>query len=368
MQTANDQTFSLESMEKEKISLIIDQLLKDIQDNKKKEMVSNFWNGQIVDYFAYLGETSRDIEEGSIRAEDISDEIMETTNNLLFKAYDFENELNDPDLSKKVKDHFRLAGAPFGLQSDFVKHALFKPHGYAGDFAVIEYIYDNKVSSTGAGYCADKAFLDVNTSVAVRARKNMMKKILTSYAKETAGSEQKILNIACGSCREIREMFQENNFGNDIKLQFTLVDQDKQALDFSEKVFENAPEGVGYEFIQKSVYKYVKNPDEYSSMKNKFDMVYTLGLADYILEEPLQKLILFLYDCVKPGGKLIIAHKDSRNHLPLMADWWADWKFHIRDEPEVLEMVKGSGIKNYEMTVERETEANMIFFMTIEKK
>jgi len=177
----------------------------------------------------------------------------------------------------------------------------------------------------------------------------------------------RILNIACGASRDLRELFAENTFKLSGKTTFTLIDKSEEALVFSKEKLTDHPDGTEFIFYAHSVYDYLKEPGKYNKLLSGQDIVYSIGLADYIPEDALRKQISFFFDLLNPGGQLIIAHKDSKSYHPLLPDWWADWTFYLRDRDEVKYIVETSGISNYTMTVEQEDDTNIIFFIVITK-
>ncbi|OHD63387.1 MAG: hypothetical protein A2176_00405 [Spirochaetes bacterium RBG_13_51_14] len=345
----------------------INPLLREIPDDDDKKLVDEFWR-KAARYFGTIYGIDKAIENGQTKKEDACGPGIEKTYEILHEGEQLNKSLKDGGLIKKIKMLFRECGIPVGIKSEIVKHAFLKPSGYAGDFGIIEIVYDNKIISNGVGYCADKLFLMDDYARAVRSRKEKMKEILAAFLNSAPSRSIEILNIACGSCRELKEMFHENAFDESKKISFTLVDHDQAALDFSREALKKSPPHVEYHFMRHNAYEFVKNPDAFRDILSGKDLVYTIGLADYIPDQPLTSLIAFFYSILNPGGKLIIAHKDSKNFSPLAADWWCDWTFHLRNESETVSLVDSAGIKNCTIDVIRESETNIIFFMIVEKK
>ncbi|HPV41136.1 MAG TPA: class I SAM-dependent methyltransferase [Spirochaetota bacterium] len=344
----------------------IQPLLARVTNEKEKRLVSEFWD-KASTYFGQLFGIDKAIDQGLIGEDPASDIVIEETDAILEEGKKFEESINNLELIKKVKKLFRECGIPVGIKSEIVKHAFTKPSGYAGDYGIIEMVYNEKIISKGFGYCADKRFLRDDYARAVRSRKSKMREILTDYLCTIKSSSVEVLNIACGSSRELQEMFDMATFDPSKKIKITLVDQDQEALDFSRDVLKNAPAHVELAFLKHSVYDYVKNPDPYRKILSGKDIVYTIGLADYIPDQPLKSLIAFFFSLLNPGGRLIIAHKDSKNYSPLAPDWWCDWTFHLRNEAEVVDIVKSSGMDKFNLSIVRETTTNIIFFIMIEK-
>jgi hypothetical protein len=130
----------------------------------------------------------------------------------------------------------------------------------------------------------------------------------------------------------------------------------------------SSPSNIEFDYHCHSVYDYLKEPIKHRKILDGQDLVYTIGLADYIPDQALRDLIAFLFSVVKPGGKLVFAHKDSKNYSPLAPDWWCDWTFHLRDMQETINLVETSGIRDFNLSVVRETDTNIIFFIILEKK
>ncbi|PKL35079.1 MAG: hypothetical protein CVV44_23420 [Spirochaetae bacterium HGW-Spirochaetae-1] len=354
----------------EQISLKIDSLLETIGDSSKREAVKNFWKNDIVEYFLLWHKLGEELTAGTISQDEASEKIIKATDETLYKGDILEESLHDDELVKQLKNIFRITGAPYGLKSNAVRHALVKPGGYPGDYELLEFIYNNVPTSDHLGYCADRTFLADGYARAVNARKDLMKDILKKYLKSRENSDTpvEILNIACGASRDLREMFKEESFNFKSEIKFTLIDKSTDALNFSRENLTGIHKNVNFDFLNHSVYDYLKEPDTYFKMLKNKDIVYSIGLADYIPEEPLKAQTKFFFDLLKPGGLLIIAHKDSKNYHPITPDWWADWTFHMRNEDEVVNIFKSSGINNYSLTIEREKKTNIIFFVIIEKK
>lgn len=336
-------------------------------DTRSRDLVEHFWN-KASHYFGIIYELTAAIERGELDMVAASDISVKETYAILNEGKTLEDALKNDAVIKKIKNLFRECGIPIGIKSEIVKHAFIKPSGYAGDYGIIEIIYDNAIRSQGIGYSGDRIFLENDYARAVRSRKDKMKNMLVQYIKNEKQDRIDILNIACGSCREIKEMFDENDVDTSKKISFTLVDQDQNALDFSMKVLKNSPSNIEYQCIQNTIYDYIKNPDVYRGQLDNKDFIYTIGLADYLPADSLKALIVFLFSLLKPSGKLVIAHKDSKNYSPLAPDWWCDWTFHLRDESEVINLVKTSGISDFSLRIDRETYTNIIFFIIIEKQ
>jgi extracellular factor (EF) 3-hydroxypalmitic acid methyl ester biosynthesis protein len=356
----------LDLKKQEEIMERIKPLLAEIRNAGDRRLVEDFWTvvGRYIGIFHGLNSA---IDEGRTDQEEGCNIVIRETDSMLSEGKKLEDSLGNPALIKKIKKLFRECAIPLGAKSDIVMHAFTKPRGYAGDYDLLEIIYNDRPLSRGFGYCIDRRFQIDDYARAVRSRMKKMKEILSRIINESAAETVNVLNIACGSCREIREMLDEGTVTRTGNISFTLVDQDREALDFARETLAGSPRNITYDFQCNSIYDYLKDPAGYAGLAGR-DLVYTIGLADYIPDDALKKLVSFMYGLLRPGGTLIMAHKDSKNFNPLAADWWCDWTFHLRDEAETVSLVEDSGIEGYRLNVIRETETNIIFFILLDKK
>jgi SAM-dependent methyltransferase len=353
----------------EKVKALIEPVLKEADNDEKKKAVEDFWNKWCLDfYFNMVLRVYAGVADGTITPEDAFREIKKYTDELLEVADRLDGTLKDAVLLNRVKNAFRQLCAPYAINSDIVKHAYMKPSGYAGDYGIIEMAYDNVTLSQGFGQAVDLVFQFDDYAFALRGRKGSMKSLLQKYLYEMKQRPMEILNVACGSCRELKDMISEGRLDDTGKVVFTLMDQDQQALDFSKNALRFSPPNFEYSYLRCSVYDFLKQPEKYRAEIGQKDIVYSIGLADYIPYKSLQELIAFFYSLLKPGGRLIVAHKDSKIYKPLTADWLCDWSFHLRSEPELVDLVNTCGIKDYMLKVEKFPWNKIIFFLIIERK
>jgi len=237
-----------------------------------------------------------------------------------------------------------------------MKRALEKPRGYPGDYQMLEYIYNGESISKNIGHYFDRGFLDSDLVRSVVNRKNMTKEYIKSMVKAEHGL--RILNLASGSCREIREMLDE---GLKTGFSLTCLDQDEEAIAFSQNALKNA---INVSFLKDDILSITK--DEKKALLNDKDLIYSIGLIDYLPDRILKKIIKSIYDNLKPGAILLLSHKDHGVYTPMQEDWLSDWKFVPRDEKKMVSLLNDIGIGNERIEILREN-LNNIFLLQIKR-
>lgn len=345
----------------------VEPILQKIHDQRKKQAAEEFFYNNLLQYMSRLWEIDFLIANNETNPDMYYDEIHDINKNIIKIGDELVESINIKPIGIEIKKAFRTLPYQWIYSAKVMKHAYEKPLGYPGDYQIIEMIYNNKPFSPGMGHCFDRYILENDYANAVRGRKDKMKEMLVEYINEN-NSDVEILNIACGPCREITEIFAENSFNKSKKITFSLVDRDPNALKYAEKNLKNLPSNVNCKFIQDNVMDYIENPLDYHKALKDKDYIYSIGLFDYLPDMVVKQLIIFLYTLLNPEGKLIFGHKDSKTYKPLDPDWYCDWKFYHRNKKDVIDIVNSCGFDNPNLSITRETVTKIIFLLTIQKK
>lgn len=284
-------------------------------------------------------------------------------NNIISAAYLFENKLVSPLVRENMRKLFREFAGKYIYQSRIIKHAYEKPRGYPGDYWLFEKAYDNKPISKKIGYYFDIWILRHFLTVGIQYRKEKAKDFLRKFSKERKG-RLKILNVGCGSCREIRELLLEDiDLGK--KFSFTCLDRDREALGWAKSDISNIGYDIDITFMEEDVLTVIGLGRRCIKLI-KQDLIYSLGLADYFLKTTLENFIKFCYGKLQRGGKLIIAFCSSYNpKLFFHLRWFSEWNFYINDAYTIRDFVK-SELKIQKVKVLWE-KPKPVFFLIIRK-
>lgn len=121
------------------------------------------------------------------------------------------------------------------FRSRYFNRSFHKPHGYAGDFHIVEWMYDLEGGSCadptqpGIVNCLDYIFTTVHSVQSVWERRRQFAQILRR-AYEENGKRLRILDVACGGSRYTADFLTAVEDAE--RLEITLVDQDPAAIAF----------------------------------------------------------------------------------------------------------------------------------------
>jgi len=73
----------------------------------------------------------------------------------------------------------------------------------------------------------------------------------------------------------------------------------------------------------------------------RFDVIYSMGLFDYLVGPVARAVLTKLYDLLDPGGELIIGNFHVGNPTRIYMEYWMDWVLFYRTEEEMLALAAG---------------------------
>ncbi len=336
-----------------------------------KMKVENFFNKSLRQYHENLSALVQTAGEENLEPIEIEKRVATLTNELLLKGEALEKVVNDNLHMKKIKQGFREIAGCWFYKSPIVKMAYDKPRGYPGDFELFEIIYKNEpvAEKNSIGFYCDKYFLNNDYAMAARARKNRMKNILQDLMENSNLHTIKMMNVACGPCREIRELFSEPALLSEIsgkKIIFTGLDYDEDSLKFSKSALSHLPSNVETRFLSENVLEIFRNA-KYYDVIGKQDIIYILGLTEYLPDRIFKKLLHFLFQLLNDKGMLVVTYKDKDITFPsLPPEWFCDWDFIKRGKDDLIKAAKELGGGRHALKIEREG-TGTIFFLTVTK-
>lgn len=274
-----------------------------------------------------------------------------------------EIELSQGSDIKELQKTFQNEIEPNFGQSWFMDRARTKPRGYPGDFEILEGIYNHQTkTNNGIGKVLDEYFLQTELAKAVTGRMNYCRKALGKWLSSQIISEPDILNIACGPCRELRELdinCKERPF------RYHGLDNDQAALDYAfEKSTNSGISRENLKFTKQNVLRLI-NPEYNIRNLGYYDLIYSVGLYDYLPDVLLIRILKGTLVLLKETGEYLVAFKDSDKYDKTEYQWHVDWHFFQRTEQDCNHLLKSAGAKI--MHMDRD-ESGIILLYTIKRE
>jgi extracellular factor (EF) 3-hydroxypalmitic acid methyl ester biosynthesis protein len=261
----------------------------------------------------------------------------------------FEQEVGDDDQTLREAQHrFREMIQPWFDQSWFMERGRSKPRGYPGDYLLLTGIYDNLPKRTGLGGYLDLYFLNSELARAVRSRLQAAREFLLDEI-DRQERPLEILNVACGPSRE----FTDGWTAPACPLSVTLIDMDREALDFVERRLDlAAPDGLTY---RTRVYNALRMSSAENNVREfgRPDIIYSIGLCDYIPDNYLVRILQGWRESLAAGGTVYVAFKDCLQYRPTSYAWHVDWHFVPRTEDDCRRLFHDAGFEMDQLEMTR---------------
>lgn len=256
----------------------------------------------------------------------------------------FEKENSNAELKVyKMKKIFEKRYKHFFLYGDYIKWSLEKPYGYAGDFKIIDDIYQNQPHTAGFTRLWDNWFLQLAAPKAVRERKEDFKKIIYDFVKKHKNRDIRIMSLGSGSAREIKDLLETNSDKLFSKVIFDCYDSDVSAIEYAKRILCN-PNNVN--FWQKNAIRLALKKDIKGEIPYSYDLIYSAGLFDYLDERVGIRLVGNLKQILRKDGILLISNFGNKYDNPSVSwmEWVVDWYLIYRTEQEFKKIFLDAGI------------------------
>ena len=205
-----------------------------------------------------------------------------------------------------------------------------KQHGYPGDFCILEKIYAEETSCDERFRKYDEFFHAQAAPKAVRNRKKYFKDLVRRVQSESS-ERIRVLNLACGPCREMKELFDEGLQGVD----FVCVDGDRNAIRYAQTLLGDYTATV--RFVHNNVLRY--------SPSTKFHLIWSAGLFDYFDDRVFLRVLSRYLTYLRAGGEIAIGNFGMANPTRAYMEALAQWYLHHRSDSRLLELAKAAKTK-----------------------
>lgn len=227
--------------------------------------------------------------------------------------------------SSQVDDFFSRNRAVFGTTASMQGFVKCRPHGYAGDFEVIEKIYTQSVSALPAIRLWDEFFHTSQATEAVRNRAAVFAALVEEFA------PQDLLSVACGPGLDVAAALRD---GESPVVRATLLDNDPNALRRASVNLATSPLDIDYREGNALRYR----PDR------PHGLVWCSGLFDYLSDRASVLLLRRLYDALAPGGVLAVGNFATGQASRAYMETVGHWLLIHRSEEDIRSLAAAAGV------------------------
>lgn len=204
-----------------------------------------------------------------------------------------------------------------------------KPHGYAGDFEIIDRIYGGYICPDPHLAAWDRYYQYQAAPQAVRNRKAYFLDLFRRM-RRPEGRSLEVLNLASGPGSDMRELLR-SHWG--AGLRFDCVEQDPAAIAHASLACREASDRI--RFFHGNVVTHKLGQD--------YDVIWSAGLFGSFDDALFRRMVKRLLPALRPGGRLIIGNfspvNPSRPYMHLL-----DWPLRYRSADHLHRLAEACGV------------------------
>ncbi len=236
-------------------------------------------------------------------------------------------------------------------QCPFTRHGYERPRGYAGDAALIDYLYAERLEAPldlHPGVHIYRFMYQQPSPRSVRERRTLLAQEIDAVAAQVV--RPRILSVACGHLREaeLSRAVREHRVG-----EFIAFDQDPMSL--AEVTRQHSETSI------RPTCGSVRSLLMGRILFGHLDLAYSAGLYDYLSDNTARRLTQILFGMLNPGGRLLVANFATcpeAGYLEAFMDWWLIY----RDEDQMQALTLDiDPLQIASTNIFRDTERNVIY-------
>jgi extracellular factor (EF) 3-hydroxypalmitic acid methyl ester biosynthesis protein len=262
---------------------------------------------------------------------------------------------------------------PVLLACPIAHRAYTKPLGYAGDYKVMQYYYNNALEGESVfAQVFHKFGVEHPLSAGVRTRKDYVVRLMEEEHRRYLGRGEaepvfRVASLGCGPAREVSDFIARRK-GWPGQVAWTLIDQEDEALsiaynDSHRQLQATGADGV-LQCLHLSFVQIIRDPS-LLPIESGQHFIFATGLFDYLGEAVAQVLVRTLFDQLAVGGLIALGNALGPNDHFWSPEFILDWTMLYRTREEMLRL--GQRLpETAEVSVEIEP-GNAYYFLLIRK-
>lgn len=231
--------------------------------------------------------------------------------------------------------------------------ALRKPHGYSGDFEIIDHIYLERHAQEPRCRRWDQYFHAQAATRAVRNRKSYFHRLLAQLNERESGLIR-VLNVASGPCRCLHQWLSSHP---DSKIHFDCIDNDQGALQYAG--------ALNAEYLDRITFTYGNAIK--AELTHRYHLIWVAGLCDYFSDSRTESLIRRLSGALVAGGELVLGNFGDFNPSRPYMEIVGDWKLTHRSARILLWLARNAGVDVVNAKIGAEQEGVNLFLHVINR-
>lgn len=272
--------------------------------------------------------------------------------------------IGDRDVREATKEFTELVLTPELRKGAIWDRSYAKPLGYPGDFEIMNQVYDwERIGGDAYEMLMHRVGLEV--AECIRTRMEVVKLHIADVVRERGHDRPaRITSLGSGPAREV-QAYLSSHSASGHRAEFSLIDQEEVALRYAHETtypYVLGSDGrISVQGLNLSFTDILRGTEGLAGLPPQ-DLVYSVGLLDYLTDHRAKSLVKRLFDLLMPGGLLIIGNMNEcalSNYWPM--EYLTDWTLQYRGDAEMVAWADGLNAAKAWTEVERTGRVRMLF-------
>lgn len=263
-------------------------------------------------------------------------------------AIEISEQVNDGRLLKNEVSQIRKEFDETFTHEAMLGFAYLKPHGYSGDYEIIDRIYQKYISDQPHITKWDVYWQKLTAADAVRNRIGYFSILLRNqYKNRRTDKSLDVLNIASGPGRDMLHFLDKYPTSN---VYIDCIEQDQNAIDHASFLCKEHLSKIN--FIKRNAVRF--------KSEKKYDLIWSAGLFDYFDDKIFVYMLKKLRGMVSSEGEIVIGNFSTNNPCkPFMEIF--EWHLYHRSSQTLKSLAATAGFDAKQVSVEMEESGVNLF-------
>jgi extracellular factor (EF) 3-hydroxypalmitic acid methyl ester biosynthesis protein len=271
---------------------------------------------------------------------------------------------DDREVREATKEFTELVLTPELRKGAIWDRSYAKPLGYPGDFQIMNQVYDwERVGADAYEMLMHRVGLEV--AECIRTRMEVVRTHIGDVVRERGHDRPaRITSLGSGPAREV-EAYLSSHTSSGHRAEFSLIDQEEIALRYAHEntyPFVLRSDGrIKVQGLNLSFTDILRGTEGLAGLPPQ-DLVYSVGLLDYLTDHRAKALVKRLFELLSPGGLLVIGNMNEcslSNYWPM--EYISDWSLQYRGDAQMMAWAEGLNSAKAWTETERTGRVRMLF-------
>ncbi|MEL6441401.1 MAG: cyclic nucleotide-binding domain-containing protein [Cyanobacteria bacterium J06621_8] len=290
--------------------------------------------------------------EQSLRNRELSEqEAQEKINNACNMLINSLREqiIQEPQINQAIGTYIFRETFPFFMLSSFFDRAFRRPGDCTNDSYITELLSQNEPEGDGhLGIYLDRWIRDLPTCLALKNRGGIITETIKQLAENWSESApMPVTSIASGAAGEILDLYFQTSPPN---VHVTCIDINHRDLSSA----ANTSHRLGFRdrltFIQENLFLFAEGYSQVEIPPQK--IIYSLGMANYLSDRELIRILDWIYHHLLPNGIAIIGNFHAANPDRILMEHLLEWHSIYRTAEDLEKLFARSKFRSLPLAVQ----------------